>query len=149
MKKNGILMENEKQANHIVAKVMRITFLIFIVVYLLMEKSVQATRAGMENIEKANESATVITASNAELVKQIQTIDVTADVIQKKTEEVAEGMSRISENTQANTVAIEQVTAATQENTAGTESLSELVVKVKELLEKLKTLEDQIIEILK
>lgn len=137
MKKNGILMENEKQANHIVAKVMRITFLIFIVVYLLMEKSVQATRAGMENIEKANESATVITASNAELVKQIQTIDVTADVIQKKTEEVAEGMSRISENTQANTVAIEQVTAATQENTAGTESLSELVVKVKELSEQL------------
>ena len=32
---NGILMENEKQANRVVAKVMRITFLIFTLVYIL------------------------------------------------------------------------------------------------------------------
>ncbi len=35
MKQNGILLENEKQANVIVAKVMRITFIIFCIVYLL------------------------------------------------------------------------------------------------------------------
>lgn len=102
-----------------------------------MEKSVESTKTGMENIEKANASATVITASNAELVKQIQTIDETAGVIQKKTEEVAEGMRYISTNTQRNTDAIEQVTAATQENTAGTESLTGLVVQVKKLSEQL------------
>jgi len=33
--KNKILIENEKQANHIVAKVMRITFVIFTLVYML------------------------------------------------------------------------------------------------------------------
>ena len=33
--KNGVLIQNEKQANRAVAKVMRITFLIFTLVYLL------------------------------------------------------------------------------------------------------------------
>lgn len=33
--KNGILRENEKQANRIVAKVMRITFIIFTLIYLM------------------------------------------------------------------------------------------------------------------
>ena len=33
--KNGVLIQNEKQANKAVAKVMRITFLIFTLVYLL------------------------------------------------------------------------------------------------------------------
>lgn len=35
MKGNGVLAENEKQANKIVAKVMRVTFLIFALVYLM------------------------------------------------------------------------------------------------------------------
>lgn len=35
VKENGILLENEKQANRVVAKVMRITFLIFTLVYIL------------------------------------------------------------------------------------------------------------------
>ena len=33
--KNGVLIQNEKQANKAVAKAMRITFLIFTLVYLL------------------------------------------------------------------------------------------------------------------
>ena len=33
--KNGVLLQNEKEANKAVAKVMRITFLIFTVVFLL------------------------------------------------------------------------------------------------------------------
>ena len=33
--KSGVLIQNEKQANRAVAKVMRITFLIFTLVYLL------------------------------------------------------------------------------------------------------------------
>ena len=33
--KNGLLVENEKQANKVVAKVMRITFIIFTLVYIL------------------------------------------------------------------------------------------------------------------
>lgn len=35
MEERGVLVENEKQANKSVAKVMRITFLIFSVVFLL------------------------------------------------------------------------------------------------------------------
>ena len=35
VKENGILVENEKQANRVVAKVMRVTFLIFTLVYIL------------------------------------------------------------------------------------------------------------------
>ena len=35
VKGNGVLAENEKQANKIVAKVMRVTFLIFALVYIL------------------------------------------------------------------------------------------------------------------
>ena len=46
-------------------------------------------------------------------------------------------MKQISNNTQQNCNAIEQVSAATQENTAGTESLAGLVVQVKELSEEL------------
>lgn len=33
--KSGVLLQNEKQANRAVAKVMRITFLLFTLVYLL------------------------------------------------------------------------------------------------------------------
>lgn len=102
-----------------------------------MEKSVDATKAGKDNIKKANESSLIITASNAELVEQIRAIHETAGVIQRETEEVADGMRKISGNTQRNTDAIEQVTAAAQENTASTENLAELVIQVKGLSEQL------------
>ena len=102
-----------------------------------MEQSVQYTQSGMENIQKANESTTLITTSNAELVEQIRAIDKTAEVIREKSGEIADGMKQISNNTQQNCNAIEQVSAATQENTAGTESLAGLVVQVKELSEEL------------
>ena len=103
-----------------------------------MEQNVWYTQSGMEHIERANESTALITASNAELVEQIHAIEKTAEAIQKKSSEIAEGMNRISDNTQKNCMAIEQVTAASQENSAGTESLAKMVVQVRALSEQLR-----------
>ena len=102
-----------------------------------MEQNVLYTQSGMEHIERANESAALITASNAELAEQIHAIEKTAEMIQKKSREIAEGMNQISNNTQKNCLAIEQVTAASQKNSAGTESLAKMVVQVRELSEHL------------
>ena len=85
----------------------------------------------------ANESTKMITSSNAELIEQIHAIDKAATIIQEKSSEIGLGMNQISNNTQKNSSAIEQVTAATQESRAGTENLTLLVVKVKELSEQL------------
>lgn len=102
-----------------------------------MEKNVESTQSGMENIKMANESAALVTSSNAELATQIRAIDETAEVIQERSSKIAEGMQQISTNTQSNCKAIEQVTAATQASTASTESLAKLVEQVKELSEQL------------
>lgn len=45
-------------------------------------------------------------------------------------------MKQISNNTQENCNAVEQVSAATQENTAGTESLAEIVEQIHMLSDK-------------
>jgi len=102
-----------------------------------MGENVKNAKAGMESIRKANESATLITSSNEELVGQIHEIDKVAEVIRGKSNEVADRMQQISSNTQANCNAVEQVSAATQENSAGTESLAEIVEQIKGLSEKL------------
>lgn len=102
-----------------------------------MERNVLLTQNGMDSIQKANESATFITSSNEEMIGQILSIDEAAEVIRAKSAEVADGMKQISDNTQLNCQAVEQVTAATQENTAGAESLSEIVEQIKELSQKL------------
>lgn len=102
-----------------------------------MGENAKNAKAGMESISKANESATMITSSNEELVVQIHEIDKTAEVIREKSNEVADRMQQISGNTQANCTAVEQVSAATQENSAGTESLANVVLQIKELSEQL------------
>ena len=102
-----------------------------------MGENAQYAKAGMESIQKANESAALITSSNEELVGQIHEIDKTADGIRKKSDEVADRMRKISSNTQMNCGAAEQVSAATQENSAGTASLAEIVEQIKGLSEKL------------
>lgn len=102
-----------------------------------MEKNVLFTQNGMENIKKVNTSTALITSSNAELTEQIHAIDKAAVVIQKKSGEIAESMKQISNNTQQNCQAIEQVTAASQESSAATEHLAELVVQVRTLSEQL------------
>ncbi len=102
-----------------------------------MEENAIYTQKGMESIEKANESANIITASNEELDGQIHEIDKAAEIIREKSDEVAENMKQISNNTQLNCNAVEQVSAATQENSAGTESLVEIVEKIKGLSEQL------------
>ena len=103
----------------------------------VMEKNARYTQQGMESIQKANESAMVITSSNRELTGQIHKIDKVAEHIREKSDEVAENMRQISNNTHENCNAVEQVTAATQENTAGTESLAEIVEQIKGLSEQL------------
>lgn len=102
-----------------------------------MGENAQYAKAGMESIQKANESATLITSSNEELVGQIHEIDKAAEIIRGKSDEVAERMQQISTNTQTNCAAVEQVSAASQENSAGTVSLAEIVEQIKELSEKL------------
>lgn len=61
-----------------------------------------------------------------------------AEVIKQSSDEVAESMKQINDNTQENCIAVEQVTASSQENTAGTESLTEIVEQIKVLSERLK-----------
>ena len=102
-----------------------------------MDENAKNAKAGMESIQLANKSATLITSSNEELVGQIHEIDKAAEVIREKSNEVADRMQQISSNTQANCTAVEQVSAATQENTAGTESLTNIVEQIKGLSEKL------------
>lgn len=102
-----------------------------------MEQNVIFTQNGMDSIRKANESSTVITASNGELAQQIHEIDKAAEIIREKSSEVADNMKKISNNTQQNCSAVEQVSAATQENSAGAESLAEIVEQTKVLSEKL------------
>lgn len=102
-----------------------------------MEQNVIFTQNGMDSIRKANESSTVITASNGELAQQIHEIDKAAEIIREKSSEVADNMKKISNNTQQNCSAVEQVSAATQENSAGAESLAEIVEQIKVLSEKL------------
>ena len=103
-----------------------------------MEENVLFTENGMESIRKANESATLITASNEELEKQIHSIDEVASMIKMSSDEVADSMKQINDNTQQNCSAVQQVTASTQENTASTESLAEIVEQIRVLSEKLK-----------
>ncbi len=94
-------------------------------------------KTGLESIGKANESASLITISNEELVGQIHKIDKTAEVIRGKSNEVADRMQKISSNTQENCNAVEQVSAATEENSAGTEKIANIVEQIKGLSEKL------------
>ena len=102
-----------------------------------MEENVLFTENGMESIRKANESATLITASNEELEIQIHSIDEVAQEIKQSSDEVADSMKQINDNTQQNCNAVQQVTASTQENTASTERLADIVEQIRILSEKL------------
>ena len=102
-----------------------------------MEENVLFTENGMESIRKANESASLITVSTVELAKQIHSIDEVAEKIRTSSDEVADNMKQINDNTQNNCNAVEQVTASTQENTASTESLTEIVDQIRILSEQL------------
>lgn len=102
-----------------------------------MEQNALYTKKGMDSIQKANESASIITSSNEELVGQIHEIDKAAEIIREKSGEVADNMEEIRNNTQQNCNAVEQVSAATQENSAGTESLAEIVEQIKGISEQL------------
>lgn len=102
-----------------------------------MEQNVTYTQKGLESIQKANESAVIITSSNKELTGQIHEIDKVAENIRLKSGEVAVNMKQISNNTQRNCNAVEQVSAATQENSSGTASLVEVAHQIKELSEQL------------
>jgi len=103
-----------------------------------MEKNALYAQKGTESIQKANESAALITSSNEELAGKIHDIDNTAKVIREKSGELSDSMKQISNNTQQNCNAVEHVSAATQENSAGTASLAEIVGQIKELSEQLK-----------
>ncbi len=105
-----------------------------------MEQNAAYTRNGMDSIRKANKSATTITISNGELIKQIHEIDEMAEQIRKRSGVVADEMKKISYNTKKNCNAVEQISAATQENCAGMSSLSGFVENIKENVEQLNEL---------
>ena len=52
---NRILAENEKQANRVVAKVMRITFLIFSLIYILNLKNSPGENSGKHFIKEVRD----------------------------------------------------------------------------------------------
>ena len=102
-----------------------------------MEENVMYTKNGMDSIQKANESARLITESTIELEKQIHSIDEVAEMIKVNSEDVSDNMKQINDNTQLNCNAVEHVSASTQENTVSIESLAEIVEQIKGLSEKL------------
>lgn len=102
-----------------------------------MEENASYAQNGMESIQRANESAALITSSNKELVGQIHEIDKATEVVCRNSDEVSEHMRQISDTTKRNCTAVEQVSAATEENSAGTESLAEIVKQIKMLSEQL------------
>lgn len=102
-----------------------------------MEQNAVYTQDGLSSIRKANESTTLITSSNKELAKQIHAIDTTAESIKVKSSEVSGNMKLISDNTQQNCSAVEQVSEATKENSAGTESLADIAEAIKGLSQQL------------
>ncbi len=104
-----------------------------------MEENVRQTQTGLDSIQKANESTTLITESNQEITNQIHFMDQAAEVIQEKSKEISDRMGQVRNNTQKNYAAVEQVTAATQENSIGIERLSEIVDEIKRLSEELNT----------
>ena len=105
-----------------------------------MEENSKYTKNGIESIQKANESAALITHSNKELVEQIYEIDKAAEQIKESSGEVSDNMKQISNNTQENCNAVEQVTTATHANSAGTESLNGIVEQIRTLSGQLSTL---------
>lgn len=104
-----------------------------------MEENVVFTKNGLESIQKANESTTLITESNEELERQIHSIDEVAQGIKISSNDVAESMKHINDNTQENCLAVEQVTASTQDNKVSTESLAQIVEQIKDVSQKLNT----------
>ncbi len=102
-----------------------------------MEKNENYARKGTENIRKANETSMEITTYNEELAQKIHDIDDTASLIKRRSEELADGMIKISKNTQNNCEAARNVSSDTQENTAGTAKLVENVEQIRELSKQL------------
>ncbi|MBQ9764879.1 MAG: hypothetical protein IJW18_01620 [Lachnospiraceae bacterium] len=106
-------------------------------VVVAMKENVLCTENGMASIQKANESATLITSSNKELEQKIHSIDEVTGKIKLSSDEIAGRMKQINDNTQQNCTAVEQVTASAQENTAGAETLADIVEQIKVLSEEL------------
>lgn len=102
-----------------------------------MEQNSGFTKTGMESIRKANESSSVITASNGELAQKIYAIDRSAEEIRVKSSEILESMEKISANTAQNCEAAKLVTEATRENSAGTADLAKIVEDIKSAAEHL------------
>lgn len=102
-----------------------------------MEQNALFTQTGMDSIRKANETSSVITASNGELAQKIYAIDKSAEEIRTKSDEISESMKKISANTAQNCAAAEQVSSATEENSAGTANLADIVENIRTLAEHL------------
>lgn len=102
-----------------------------------MEENALLTQNGMDNISKANASATLVANSNEEMVEQILSIENAAMVITEKSNNIAENMRQIRENTQMNCEVVSRVTTASQKNSSAAEQLAEVVKQIEALSEQL------------
>ena len=102
-----------------------------------MEVNTGLTQSGLDNINKANDSTTMVSASNEEMVEQILSIKDAAEVIAQKSNLIADNMKQIRDNTQQNCGAVEQVTSASRANSEAATSLVGIVKQIEELSEQL------------
>lgn len=101
------------------------------------EEAVKAMKKNEAFTKKGMESSAQITSFNEELLAKIHDIDTTSNIIKEKSEEIAESMQQINNNTQLNFDAVCNVSSDTQENTAGMKRLAKIVEQIKELSEEL------------
>lgn len=104
-----------------------------------IEKNEMYAVKGSDDIKKVNESTSLITSYNEELIEKIHDIDYTAKIIREKSDEISGGMKMINANTRQNCEAVERVTSDTQKNTEGTCRLAAMVEQIKELSGQLNT----------
>lgn len=108
-----------------------------------MKVSAQDTEQGLQYVNHAEESTTIITASNAKMTEQIMKLDQISKEILNSERMVAEAMETVRENTNQNLVSIEHVMNVTNESSHGTEGLVGLVDDIHEISDKLILLEEE------
>jgi len=162
--RGGVLVQNEKQANKSVAKVMRITFLIFSIVFLLNVLGIfvvdmkiiaiaaiftmlcERTAGMLSNLMNAEEQEQMIQNIKAMHKKSQETSRALMDMVQelseiteksaKSNEQIVRETGNVLESFSSNTKEITSANECTQDINARLEELASINVKVSELARK-------------
>lgn len=108
----------------------------------VMEKSVELTVEGKENIESVQETSEIMFKSNQQIAAEIANMSDIADNASMNGKETSKNINDISGNVEKNCNAVESMTAATQENTAEMGTLFDMVEKIKDLAQELNSSEE-------